>query len=595
MSYSSELSLRGDTTGFLPPTVPSAVLAPLCDGIRSLNARVAEEFMALAEVLQSNSMRAREITAESHKATGSEANLRTSHSMGMLQRILTDSAGMSAMVEVSTGKMVDILAHVKTARSPLKRLTKMRSLLQTVGVLSRIEGARITNTEVDLSSLSKDIDILAGQVELHVNGVFNDSSSLSQVLLEGVQELNDCQSQERTQVADLIQRTQAVLGPMIARSEASRVAAHDIDEQYASFHGSTGKVVMSLQSEDIARQRVEHVSEAIDRVAALLDSGDSMQNSAGVLAVQRAQLVSTRDLLAASVSSILDGLQSLSPRIRELVSRTETLAHQTAEDGESFASVIDGELAKVSAVFNQCSGTAKSVLAIVDSVLPSVEQMIKGASALEEIESSIHLISLNATVKTAHLGEEGVAMGVIASRLCSIAMTSEGDTKLVLDALATISGALTEITSQEAISESSLMMTGTSDVVSRELSGLSESVRVCNQEMTAGLTQVLEMAEGLCLQLERGCELAVRAASITDCFDEQLSAFDEVLEGLGYTKDLVAESVKGNQTESLSQLYSMESERKLHVEVFGSGDAESSMPPPESVQGSEFGDDVELF
>lgn len=578
----------------MPPTLPSVVLAPLCNGLCSLNARVAEEFMALAEVLQSNCIRARQITAESHKATGSEANLHTTHSIGVLQRILTDSAGVSAMVEISTTKMRDILAHVKAARAPLQRLTKMRTLLQTIGVMSRIEGGRITNTSVNLSSLSKDIDVLAAQVVQHVQGILDDSSRLSDVLQSGVYELSKVEHEERLETANLIRRVEAVLAPLMSRAETSQVAARDIDEQYANFHGSTNKVVMSLQSEDIARQRVEHVQEAIRRVATSLDAGESMETCASVLVLQRSQLVGTRDLLADSLATIHSGLQSLSPRIQELASRTETLAQQTDKDGQSFASIIDNELEIVVSIFNQCSASAKSVLSIVDNVLPSVDEMTKGAYALEEIEASIHLISVNATVKTAHLGGDGLAMGVIASELCSIAMASEGHTKLVLDALTAISNALAEITNQEAISQSSVIMSSGGEFVSNELADLSESVRASNLEMTVALKQVLQLAEELCAQLERGCELSARAASVTECFDEQLRSFDEVFAKLGYTSEMAASTADDNQVEDLSKLYSMESERKLHIEVFGTNAANGEATSTSSLT-SEFGDDVELF
>jgi hypothetical protein len=588
-----EFLTSNQTPGQMPPNAPSMVLEPLCEGLCALNARTAEEFLALAAVLQSNSIRARQVTAESHKATGSGASLQSGHSIAILQQILADSAGFNGIVEISTGQMSEILSHVNASRVPLQRLSKMRSMLQTVGVLSRIEGGRITNTSVNLSSLSKDIDVLAGEVQQHLDGICNDSLRLSEVLQKGVGELNRFGQQERAEAADLIRRTQSLLGPIIARSEALQLTARDIDGQYADFHRATDKIVMSLQSEDMARQRVEHVQQVIRRVAAALDSGESLESSAGILILQRSQLAGTRDLLADSIRLIHSGLESLGPRIRQLVSRTDSLAQQADEDGQSFSTFIDSGLETVATVFKQCASSVKAVVSIVNSVLPSVEQMTRGASALEEIEASIHLISLNATVKTAHLGSEGVAMGVIATELHSITRKSEGDTSAVLKGLAAIGEALTKITGEEAMSESSLLMTAGGDGVSTELAGFSLSVRTSSQEMTSGLKQVRELAEALCSELEHGCELARSAASITGLFDEQLRNFDQALEQLGYTEEMAAAYTKGNQADDLSGLYSMESERKLHQEVFGETSSTDSTAQGE--ENSEFGDDVELF
>jgi len=597
MSCSPE-SIRTNDLGGLDAASSAAMrLAPLCEGLCALNARVAGEFLALAEVLQSNSMRARQITAESHKATGSEANLQSNHSIALLQRILTDSAGVSDMVVVSTEQIMEILCNVKAARAPLGNLAKMRRLLQTLGLLSRIEGGRITNTAIDLSGLSIDINELALEVQQHVDRILEDSGGLSDVLQKGVQELRRFQQQEQISMADLVRRTQGVLGPMIARSEALQTAGYDIDDQYASFHRSTDNVVMSLQSEDIARQRVEHVHEAVQRVAASLDAGMSVESCAGVLAVQRSQLLGTRDLIANSILKIQSEIESLSPRIKELVSRTAMLAKQTGEDGQASATVIDNELETVSSVFKQCSSSVSAVVSIVNSVLPPVEQMTGRACALEEIEFSIQLISLNATVKTAQLGEEGIGMGVIASKLQSITKESEKDTRIVLDTLAAINQALAKISREEVISEHSLMMAGNSDVVSTELTGLSLSIREVSREVAVGLSQVRELAEGLCSELERGCNLARGASSITELFDEQLRNFDEAFGQFGYTKEMATIADNSNQGEDMSKVYSMESERKLHLEVFGgeAGAAESMSADSQHQESSEFGDDVELF
>ena len=82
MSLSQESLRSNDAPGLVPPSSFSMVCALLCDDLRTLNARVAQEFFGLAALLQLNSARARQITAESHKATGSDANLKSSNSIG---------------------------------------------------------------------------------------------------------------------------------------------------------------------------------------------------------------------------------------------------------------------------------------------------------------------------------------------------------------------------------------------------------------------------------------------------------------------------------------------------------------------------------
>jgi hypothetical protein len=552
-------------------------------------AGVAEEFLALAAVLQSNSRHARQLTAASHLATGSESSQRSTRAIGMLQGVLADSAGIAERIEVSTDKMVEILAHVHHVEGPLHRLSRMSALLQIVSILCRIEGGRFVNGVVDIAGLSADIDRLAAEVDQHINAIVDDAATLSGLLQEGVADLKKFGLQERIAARDLIDRTQTLLGPALARAEASEIASRKIEEQYVSFHRATDKVVMSLQSEDLARQRMEHVQEALRSSTTRLAEGESVASTAKILILQRAQLASTRDLLAGSLQSIHSGLQSLGPRIQELVAQTAALAHQAAEDGRSFATLIDSGLGTVADVFRQYSSSANAVLSIVNSVLPSVEKMTGRACALEAIEISIRIISLNAIVKTSHLGNGGAAMGVLAAELHTITEERGDDTTIVLAGLVKINDVLGTITGGQAqAGQSSIISGGSTDLVSSELATLSQGVRVASDQVAKELEEVQRLAQELCAELSTGVELAARAASLSEHFDQLLGSFDRAFEQLGICVDSATSDPASS--EDLSRTYSMHSERVLHLQIFAGDSLASS-----AVESSEFGEDVELF
>jgi len=164
MSFSPEFTMDNSSAGMPPVRDSSGPLKLLETSLGELNARVAQDFLALASVLQSNSRRARDITVASHNATGSEVNQRCSQSIELLQQILTESAGVAGMVDISIEQMSAILLSVATVADPLRKLTKVRSLLNNVSVLSRIEESRIATSSDDISALSQDIDALAGVV-----------------------------------------------------------------------------------------------------------------------------------------------------------------------------------------------------------------------------------------------------------------------------------------------------------------------------------------------------------------------------------------------------------------------------------------------
>ena len=591
---------RAPTVAFLASSASSAALTALSRQIEALKSRVAEQFMELASVLQANSQHAREITTASHRATGGEIAQQSSQSIAVLERVLTDSASVTKMVGTSTQKISEILGYVNDVDAPLTRLTKMSTLLQIVSVLCKIEGGKISDSTVDTSSLATDIDRLASEVTQHVEEIVDDASAVSGLLHGGAADLKRFNQNEHAESSDLIARTHSLLGPALSRAEASQNAARIIDQQYTDFHRATDKIVMSLQSEDLARQRIEHVQEALHLSATRLDAGDSASSCARILTLQRAQLAGTRDLLADSLSNIHTGLESLVPQIQSLRAKTATLAKQTHEEGESFATLIDDGMHAVTDVFRQCSASANSVVTIVNRVLPSVEKMSNRASALEAIESAIRLISLNASVKTSLLGAEGAAMGVLAGELHRITTERGSDATVVLTSLRAIRHALDSVSKEKSMgNDDSILGAGNDAVVSQELAGLSTAVRSASQQAALGLEEVEKLADSLCAELTRGAELAQGAASLRDSFDQILTTFNATFEQYGFNASDTPPSSEANVVaQDLSTLYSMHSERVLHQQTFGGGtlpDESTPQPTAEPVAVGEFGEDVELF
>ena len=546
--------------------LPLAALATLNQKMDAIKIQVAEGFMELATTLQVSARNARRICDASLQVTGAQTSQHSGQCIAMLQSVLADTLSFTEMIATGSQNLSFILAQVDGIAPLLHGLTNMSALLKTISKLCEVEGRGITIDDDALSNLSCDIERLATGVEQHIDGIIEDVSFLSGLLKQGVAELNQFGEQERGEADFLIARAQVLLRPAVHRAKASMVAARAIDEQYLGFRDATDSVVVSLQSEDIARQRIEHVQEALQHVVAQIDSGDDLESCANVLVLQRAQLADTRDLVAGSIEKIHSGLLLLSPQIEYLVSRTIKLFRQTKRDGQSFCELIDSGREIVADVFRNCSASARTVVSIIHRVLPAVEKMTDRIAALEEIKDTLRLISLNASVKTSQLGFEGAVIGVLASELHTITQEQGGNTTIVLSALTAIREALHGIVQGKAMTQGSAnILQGDGNLVGHELGGLSQSIRKSSLQINLQLEELTQMAGDLCSQLHMAAQTAARSSSITALIDELLKSFDLALLSLGISMDtIVANSAEHRH---LSDRYSMESERIVHQQI----------------------------
>jgi methyl-accepting chemotaxis protein len=562
------------------------MLIDLQGDLQELNASVAKEFGELAGALQSISGQVNSITNLSRQTTGLAMEGESDKAIGTLKQVLGDAEGVQSMAESSREELRGILSSLRQIRSPLLRLAKLHSMLNAVGTLSRIEGSRLGNTTVDLSSLSKDIDMLAEQIEKHVTAIAEESGKLAELVENGVRQLDQKKGAEQQQASEFATRTRTVLDSLHTRATAAKSAAVNIDEQYASIRGATDRIVMSLQAEDITRQRMEHVQEALSQISAGVESGQAESDSANILALQRSQVAGARDLLINAFATMLEGVGSLTLQVEKLTTETAALASQTDQNGQSFAAVTEGGLKTITNIFAQYSASAQAVVTTVETLVPSVAAMTKGANELEEIEASIHLIALNAAIKTAHLGNEGAAMSVLATEMQKITAQSVDYTKTVLQGLLAMDQSLRNVSTYGVESSNSLLRSSGVEEMQSEVHRLTELVVGASKGMSQNLASLLEMADGLQTELHAARTLAERGNGIEQRFSTVLQRLDEKLEQFGFKAGGTLQTGTGDQAAQIAALYSMQSERQAHEEVFGIESQPSNAPTD---------DDVELF
>ena len=570
---------------------PALMLKPLQDDLDQVNARVRDEFLALSAALQNIARRAREVANLSHQATELIGEGECHQSIDILEQVLADAERLRSQDETSQSQIREILSRLEQCRFPLVRLAELRQMLPAFAVLARIEATRLKSNTVDVTSLTVDIQTLAGELDQHVTSIAQEARRLTELMTSQVNQVDEMEREGQKQGAALISRTRALLEPMHARAQAAEANSHKIDQEYASIHWALDRIVMSLQTEDMARQRVEHVQEALRQVSARIEGGEPVAECAGIVSLQRSQVLATRDLLSGSVGSILASLRSLSPRVKELAAGTDALLGQTDEDGRSFALAAKEGLATVSSVFEQYFASSHSIASTVAALLPAVEGMTNRANKLKEIESTIRHVAVNATVKTAQLGIEGAAMSALASELQKLAAKNEGYTRKVIENLAAMDRAL------KAISANAVTDDACSETFAN-VDHLAES-GTCNI-LSQKLSTVVAQASALQNELGSASEQAEQASSVSEAFDTVAEKLDSALQQLGYEPGEIIVPPGADKAANLSTLYSMRSERDVHERVFGldsGGEAATETvtdAPPES-DDDDLGDGIELF
>jgi hypothetical protein len=400
-------------------------------------------------------------------------------------------------------------------------------------------------------------------------------------------------TREQEQAGNLIKQGRSVLDALQSRTKSSQVVADKIDEQYAAIRSATDKIVMSLQAEDIARQRVEHVQQGLRQASLAAEAEEPREKYLVILALQRSQLLSTRNFLTDAILSMGNHLTSLLPLVESLTGETAALAAETDRDGRSLAAAIEEGLGAVSSVFGRYSVSARAVVATVENLVPALKSMTKGAKELTEIEVAIKLIAINAAIKTFQLGEHGATISVLASELQKVNAENGGYTRAVLEALQGIDRALNAISKHDIGDDIRVLRASAAQEVDAEVSALSATVLQSSHELAVKLNGLLKLSNTLRAEIENACDVAKQTAEVSAAFDSVLRMLDLNFEQLGGTRSAEMENAVKEKMNGLASTYSMQSQREVHQELLGK--AAGNEPNRAATPPSELGDNTELF
>ena len=556
-----------------------------------LNTATAREFLGLATALKSIATRAREVASLSGEISNVAVAGRSQEAVLALEGVLEKSERIHELGDATKEILIETSAALQSSLSPLRRLLELPLMLKTAATLARIEQSRQWSGSTEVTDLASGIEELGMRVDRSLTEIDIEVQRATEAVSGGIKQLNTDNIHEREQATELFTRSRSLLQAFRRRAESSREAAHAIREQYAGIRGETDKIVMSLQAEDIARQRIEHVQEALRQAG----SGSSSLGDQGrLLLLQRSQLDGARDLLERSVQTIRSSLRALRPQVDAVVKNTQLLASQTDEDGRSFATSTRERLEALSSSVVRYSSSARGVISIVQSVFSAVSAMVGGMKQIEKIQSSIHLIALNAQIKTAQLGAQGKVMAELATELRKLTRENAVHTRKLGDCLGVLTNSLRNCEEGSRFREDAVCAERWQDM-GTEILRLADSVTTATQDISGKLGTLVTASADLRDELASAGALAAGVLAIRSRFDHVLKKMERDLQGTEYVAEGKPDDDKNSSVSKLATLYSMHSERVAHEQMFGStGEEQTTAVAPGTLM-SEFGDDIELF
>ena len=349
---------------------------------------------------------------------------------GLAQALPAESALLACLGKAATG-----------ASELLKPLFKHIQMISIIARSARIEAASLAEDREGFLAFTGEAFELAKAVQASLEGCARDQDQLSKAVEVALGRQKDFDLRYRDKLSsaggDLVS---AYAGIQEQQGKSAHLAGLT-GVSTKKIADTVGRAIISLQTGDSTRQRLEHICHGLHLAgdaAPSLAPAPHDKSADVILHLQAVQLKDAQRELDQGVGQIIQSLSAILGDATHVVDQGRSLygRQDSGQGSDSFLNRIKDMLAQASSLIATCERSGKSV----DDALTLVEDTLgkfRGAiSGLSEAVVDITLIGMNASLKASHLGSKGNAFVVIANELKATAdqvSAGAGRLKPVLD------------------------------------------------------------------------------------------------------------------------------------------------------------------
>lgn len=497
------------------------------------------------------------------------------------------------------GDLRSIVETIEGLEEHLREFNRLVRKLQMLGISTRIESARLGSDGVGFHTLADDVEKLGNRIEGHSSKISQHAKALSEFSHLAMRQTATMRDKQSECSASIFSDIRNNLDTLLQVVDSSNELSEKLALRSKEAQRTIGEIVSSLQFHDIVRQQVEHVDEALDDIAnVILHGGDSQLADhpehadlagwvADVAHLQVWQVRNGAERFEKAVQSIIENMQELAAGMQGMQEEITGLLGKDASSSSGTLQHIEGTVDKMLETMKVFAGQGEEIGATMSSVATTISEISSYLEDIEEVGAEIELIALNASIKAAHTGEQGAAMGVLAMNVQQLSKEASKQTDDVAGVLRSIAESADMLGSRAA----DFLDTSQVRAMVESLKKLLSQLKEVDSAISSGFAELSRQSADLAADIKK----LTRSVTFHESVSARLAQAAEGLEDLETSaRSLAPDSDEQKRPERLKKLlerYTMDAERLVHEQVFA---AEPGAAAAQE-QGGEDWDNVELF
>ena len=394
-----------------------AVLENLAGGID-------QNFVAITTAVMAYQGRAQELCSLSGRVLNRLSSNELSESVAEISRIVssleTSQSHFSSVFLARSRQLEDVLEKLRGIEAGITETESMLKTLDLLGFMTRVEDARLSGAGSEFDSLADEVRGLSHQIALNQHQIAGQVHGVALKLRASLISLKQLEENRSRQTEAIQQTARAALDELEQHYGATRQALDGLATAASGLEGDFASIVIELQLNDIARQKLEHVC------AALNEAASEPQQFGAVVDLQCLQLERTAAELDTAIGASLNASRSIAGRGEAIVDELNLLVRADRGDNRISLSIARIErlidaLHASDAIKSEMDRTLEELWLAIDSIAQHVDE-------IKTIGFKMQLIALNSRIKAARLGNGGRVLESISGAIYGISLAARDQT-----------------------------------------------------------------------------------------------------------------------------------------------------------------------
>ncbi len=420
-------------------------LGQLIEALDLLNHNTEQDFLSigskLGEFIEAIDLISSEVSVFANLISG-EGALRTSEA---LTCALGHSREMGAHSQRSLGVLSDICREAGRLKGSLAGLKGTVSTFRMLGVLTRVETARLGSAGNDFIHLADDVKALATVVENALNTASLLIPSI-EIALQNVGGLENGLAKDLPALVSKVQNSFAIFrkAQKTAHDSAVRLMA-----EYDAASSALKSLMVSLQFHDITRQQIEHVVDVLRRLYSEYEGRDELdRDTAAIVQLQSSQLADAAEKFAGAVASITHSLDDVATHVLEMCDESRTLSGLSENQKDSFFLQMEQGCSTILASLRLCATAEAATRSTSINLSEGIGRLRTAIEKIQSIEKQLRRMGMNARIQACQTGAAGNALGVLAVGMQQLALESSQRSESLLEVLGSMGEASSRLSEQ---------------------------------------------------------------------------------------------------------------------------------------------------